>query len=155
MKYDNLITNILIAVLVVLVGISVYLQISERIDVDIKIRKAVENIHVENGKKGKDGITPIKNIDYFDGKTPSKGVDYFDGKDGKNGKDSVSTHTIEKKIETVIKEVPVKGDDGLNGLTPIIRCNAKKNRWEVKYNQSEFTVWEIMNNEIVPCKGIE
>lgn len=46
------------------------------------------------GVPGKDGYTPIKNVDYFDGKdgkdgadgyTPQKDIDYYDGKDGKDG----------------------------------------------------------------------
>jgi len=41
------------------------------------------------GTPGKDAITPVKGVDYFDGKdgyTPIKGRDYFDGKDGKDAK---------------------------------------------------------------------
>lgn len=70
--------------------------------------------------KGKDGYTPVKNIDYFDGEpgkpgptgppgppgksikgedgyTPIKGIDYFDGKDGSPD----SPQQIVKKINTL------------------------------------------------------
>ena len=81
------------------------------------------------GVPGKDGYTPVKNVDYFDGKdgqpgadgepgqdgyTPVKGVDYFDGapgkdgqpgapgKDGTNGKDGVSvTHSWNGTVLTI------------------------------------------------------
>lgn len=54
--------------------------------------KNVLHIKLTNGRdyafdvhNGKDGYTPVKDVDYFDGKdgyAPVKDVDYFDGKDG-------------------------------------------------------------------------
>lgn len=44
------------------------------------------SLHAEDGKDGKDGYTPVKNVDYFDGRdgedgkdgyTPIKGTDYW------------------------------------------------------------------------------
>lgn len=72
----------------------------------------------------KDGYTPVKGIDYFDGQsvpgntgasgyTPVLGKDYFNGK------------TPEKGVDY---------NDGVDGMTPIIRCNTTKNRWETSYN---------------------
>lgn len=68
-----------------------------------------------------------------------------DGSNGTNGKDSISTITVEKTIE----QIPFNGNDG---LTPQIRCNTTDNRWEIKY--SEFDSWSFMNGEIVSCKGV-
>jgi hypothetical protein len=52
---------------------------------------------------GKDGYTPIKGIDYFDGKS-------IKGEKGDPGTNSVST------VETIIKEIPITGEKGDNGL---------------------------------------
>lgn len=43
----------------------------------------------------------------------------------------------------------IKGDKGDDGLTPIIRCNIDKNRWEVKYFGGEL--WKVLNGTPVPC----
>ena len=71
-----------------------------------------------NGADGKDGYTPVKNVDYFDGKdgqdgrngidgyTPKKGLDYFDGKDGN---DYVLTESDKEEIAAkaaVLIDVP-------------------------------------------------
>lgn len=135
MKNDRW-TNFLIFILIVLVGILVFLQISQYIGIDVKIKSAVESVNLKNGK---DGYTPIKGIDYIDGKdgiTPIKGKDYFDGKDGSDG--------IGQKGDP-----GEKGKDGSNGLTPELRCNTQKNRWEVKYESSES--WRVLGEEPVRC----
>lgn len=65
-----------------------------------------KTLTVKNGKKGTDGKTPVKGVDYLDGKdgyTPVKGVDYFDGTDGQPGKDGADGYT------------PVKGKDYFDG----------------------------------------
>lgn len=89
----------------------------------------------------------------LDGRTPVKGVDYFDGKDGKDGtdgadgKDSVSTHVIEQ--QTVIKEIPINGKDGVDGRTPELSCNERENRWEIRYFGD--TRWKLLNGKIIKC----
>ena len=88
----------------------------------------------KDGVDGRDGYTPVKNVDYFDGKdgrdgyTPVKGVDYFDGKDGVNGKDGKDgTNGIDGK-DGKDGYSPVKGidyfdgkdgADGKDGHTPV------------------------------------
>lgn len=139
MSYDK-ITNILITILIILVSISIFMQFKQMDIIDIKIKSAINEVS-KNIKVPDDGYTPVKGIDYVDGK---------DGVNGRNGKDSLSTHILEK--ETVIKEVPVNGKDGIDGKTPILRCNDKKNRWEVSYNLD--TMWTILrdtNNNPVKC----
>lgn len=62
-----------------------------------------QKLTVKNGRKGADGYTPVKGVDYVDGKdgyTPVKGKDYFDGIDGKDGIDGYT---------------PVKGVDYFDG----------------------------------------
>lgn len=67
----------------------------------------------------KDGLTPVKGVDYFTPEekkelrdeilslaTPVKGVDYFDGTDGVDGSDYVLTEKDKKSIAQSI-EVPV------------------------------------------------
>jgi hypothetical protein len=53
--------------------------------------KDVPELKGDPGISGKDGVTPVKGVDYFDGtdgKTPVKNVDYFDGVNGADGKDA-------------------------------------------------------------------
>lgn len=91
--------------------------------------------------------TPSNGINGINGYTPIFGVDYFNGKDGK---DSVSTTTT--IIEKTIEQVTVNGIDGINGtngLTPMIRCNTTKNRWEYRYDVNDG--WQALNDEIVKC----
>lgn len=56
------------------------------------------------------------------------GKDGSHGSDGNDGEDSLSTHTIERT--QIIEQVPV---NGIDGLTPDIRCNEERNRWEIRY----------------------
>lgn len=53
------------------------------------------------------------------------------GKDGQNGTSGVD------------------GKDGLDGLTPQLRCNVTKNEWEVRYSEDQN--WQLLNNKIVKC----
>lgn len=64
------------------------------------------------------------------------------GDTGAPGKDSVSTHTIEREV--IVKEVPAPA-------APVIelRCNVAKNRWEMRYTGDES--WKVLNDEPVPC----
>lgn len=71
-----------------------------------------------------------------------------DGKDGANGKDGVSIKG--DKGDTVVNNIYGKdGEDGHDGLTPEIRCNTVKNRWEIRYVGD--VIWKIMDNNIAPC----
>lgn len=138
----NWITNVLVTILIILVGILVFLQLEQRGLLDGKVSKAISDIALpepKEPKEPKDGYTPIKGVDYFD---------------GNNGKDSLSTHTVEtetitKEVHTqkeVLTQVPVNGKDG---YTPILQCNTIKNRWEFKNNADER--WQILNGEPVKC----
>lgn len=96
----------------------------------------------------KDGYTPRKNIDYFDGKPGENGRD---GKDGQN----VTDAQVDKAVKKYFKENPivvkdgVDGKDGSDGITPEIRCNAVRNRWEIRYGIEE--AWQVLNGEKVKC----
>lgn len=89
-----------------------------------------------NGASGNDGYTPQKGVDYFDGApgmpgepgyTPQKGVDYFDGSNGLNGIDGKDGNTpyIQNEywyinnVNTGIKAIGTKGDNGNDGYTPV------------------------------------
>lgn len=143
---SNIATKLLIVILYLLILVNICVTLKSKGILEVRINKsliamddAIKGLRQpENGKDGKDGK---------DGYTPIKGVDYFDGKD------SVSTHTI----ETIIKEVAVKGEDGADGytpvkgvdyddgLTPIIRCNESKDRWERRFSGSPS--WTAILNE--------
>jgi hypothetical protein len=132
----NRLTNVLLIILITMVAFLTVLRIFDRAELDRNLQEAIKSIEA---KYPKDGYTPIIGVDYSNGKdgyTPVLGRDYFNGK---NGKDSVSTHTK----EVIIKEVPV------NGLTPELRCNLDKNRWEVRYRQED--IFEVVNGEPIKC----
>lgn len=98
------------------------------------IRKEIESIKIPEAPLP---VIPVKGVDYFDGK---------DGRDGRDGKDSVSTHTVEKET-IVVKEAPKPAKDG---LSPIIRCNESKNRWEIRYITTAWSA--ILNESELPVK---
>lgn len=92
------------------------------------IKQELQNIHI-----------PVKGVDYFDGKNGKDGRNGADGRDGINGTDGNS----------IKGETGEKGVDGKDGLTIEIRCNAKKNRWEVRYVGDQL--WQVMNGEVIKC----
>lgn len=109
----------------------------------IVIKEVTKNIKsISIPKDGVNGYTPIKGIDYFDG-ISIKGDKGDSGINGLNGKDGY----------TPIKDIDyfdgLDGNDGVDGKTPIIRCNTIKNRWEYKYDEDE--IWQPLNNQIVKC----
>lgn len=98
--------------------------------IDESINKKINSLNLKNGEKGEKGDT---------------------------GSNSISTNTIETKIITneITKELPVNGVDGKNGLTPIIRCNTIKNRWESSYDNGEtYETILDQNNKQVICIGV-
>lgn len=146
-------TKILLFILIVLILANMYLLIKEREIFELRFNDSLKSMHEkiesmsEEDKIPQDGNTPVKGVDYFDGKTPAC---YYEDSQcrGADGKDSVSTHTE----TTVIQEVPINGkngNDGVDGKTPILRCNVQKNRWEVSYIGDN--VWQILNGTPVPC----
>lgn len=83
-----------------------------------------------------------------------KAINGINGMDGKDGKDSLSTHTVNTVIKQTITKETIqekgdKGEKGSDGLTPILRCNESKNRWEVKYTNTE--TWAILGDIPVKC----
>lgn len=92
---------------------------------------------IKNGENGQNGLTPVKNVDYFDGKTPLKNVDYFDGDDG----------------YTPVKDVDYfDGANGTDGRTLYMRCNTEKNRWEQRYEgDGAWSIQPDQNGKPVKC----
>lgn len=77
-----------------------------------------------------------------------------DGKDGEKGEkgdkgDSVTGATGSKGDKGDKGDVGDTGATGSNGLTPEIRCNTTKNRWEVRY--SPELGWEVVNGTPTKC----
>lgn len=136
------ITNILVSILICLVVVLIFLQLYQTSSVQDKINQAIRSLSIT---KPKDGYTPVKGIDYFDGVSP-QGIKGADGRDGIDGKDSVSTHVIEK--QTIIKEVPINGENGKDAFFDI-RCNVIQNRWEVKLSPDDG--WKVPQSIPVKC----
>lgn len=143
---DNRVTNILVLILIFLISISIFIQLKQQDIIDVKIKSSIDSLKKEK-YTAKDGYTPQKGIDYFDGK------DGIDARNGRDGRDSISVNTIEK--ETIVKEIAVNGNNGNNGrdgITPYIRCNSSKNRWEVSYNNMEsYQVIKDTDDNPVRC----
>lgn len=157
------ITNLLLLMIVILLGLYLYILVEQKGWVELKINKAVER---EIASIKNPAPTPTK-----DGYTPIKNIDYFDGQDGKN----VTDEQVKQAVGTYLKENPPKvvhGQDGSNatdeqvaasvetyleknpisvkdGLTPIIQCNVLKNRWEIKYRLED--AWQLLNNQKIKC----
>lgn len=124
-------------------------------DVQNTVQEEIERLKIPQVNVGKDGYTPIKNIDYFDGK---------DGKDGADGK-TVTNEQIRNAVSDYMSKNPIAagrdgytptkgvdysdGENGIDGKTLIIHCNSTKNRWEVKYNPVD--TWQLLNGESVKC----
>lgn len=100
--------------------------------IDHKVDYATQNI--SDGIDGQDGKDGNNGRDGYDG---SNGIDGTNGSNGSNG---------------INGENGQDGKDGEDGKTIQIRCNVKKNRWEVKYVSDD--IWQVMNGEIVPCVGV-
>lgn len=108
--------------------------------------------------KGKDGYTPIKNIDYFDGKdgkngidgkdgyTPIKGKDYFDGINGKDGSDGVDGVGIKSVAQTTTSTA----DDGNNVIT-VTLTNGTKSTFKVQNGSKGSTG----KDGYTPVKGVD
>lgn len=138
-------TWVLLILLIILAGVRIYLDIRNEgvIDratqsyIEAKVSEEIEKIEKpRDGVDGTDGYTPQKYVDYFDGKD---GVDGQDGTDGINGTNGVDGSN------------GADGADGEDGATPSIRCNATKDRWEVRYSIDES--WQLLNGEVVKCLG--
>jgi len=89
-------------------------------------------------------VTEIQNekntlVQPKDGAKGDKGDKGDTGEQGEKG-DSITGATGEKGD---------KGDQGDAGLTPELRCNTNKNRWEVRY--SPDLGWEVLNGTPVKC----
>lgn len=112
---------------------------------------------IENSKKIEDlekivRLLPAP-INGKDGYTPIKGVDYNDGINGTNGKDGESAYQIAVRHGFSGTEeewlLSLKPKEVLDGLTPDIRCNIVKNRWEIRYATTD--TYKVLNGIPTPC----
>lgn len=117
------------------------IKTSQNIPNQIKdtVRKEVNLITIP-----KDGYTPIKGIDYFDGLSV-KGEQGIAGKDGMNGANGINGVNGQNGYTPVKGIDYIDGQDGVDGKTPILRCNISKDRWEVSYNNG--ISWQISLSE--------
>lgn len=130
------ITWVLLILIIVIGSVRIFIELRQqdiiKTDITRQIKAEVsEKIKsIKQPVDGSNGYTPIKGIDYFDGINGKDGADGINGTDGVDGKD---------------------GQDGVSGLTPELKCNILKNRWEVRYTPDES--WQVLNGEVVPCVG--
>jgi hypothetical protein len=132
-KHAIRVTWLLLVLVIILATVRIYLDLTNRDQIRQTTKSYIEEVVNEkinnidnphNGIDGQNGYTPQKNIDYFDGRNGTNGQDGANGKDGQNGTDGLNAY-----FET--------------------RCNAEKNRWEVKYSASD--TWQVLNGEPTPC----
>ena len=157
---------IIIVILFIIMILSNIIAIMTFMDYKNNIPKQINSIVVEEVTKNiksiipKDGIngyTPVKGVDYFDGSKGDKGDagQSIKGNNGTNGANGLSAYEIATSKGFIGTEdewleslKPIVND----GLTPIIRCNVSRNRWEVRY--TEYDIWNTIKNEYnkqVPC----
>lgn len=164
-KLLNRLVWFMVVVLLITSAITIYLLIDQR-NAFGKIVDSSVQYHIDNLDL-KDGYTPVKGVDYVDGKDATSkqvsesvrqwfqanpvndgvdGRDGIDGIDGNNGKDApiITNEQIDASVKRYLEENPPQ-----IGLTPIIRCNDAKNRWEVKYNQEDS--WQLLGGTRIVC----
>lgn len=155
-KMQTVATIIIIITMIILNFAILYMMIDIKCnlknDIGQSVNKTVNNLQIpESIKQQVQEALGEAKIGIMIDNSVNKKVDSLnlhsgvDGKDGKDGKNSVSTDTV--VVEKTIKQVPV---NGIDGLTPIPRCN--KARWEVSYDNKLH--WSIMldeNNKPVSC----
>jgi len=73
------------------------------------------------------------------------------GSNGTNGSNATDEQ-VQQAVNNYLIANPIKntdGKDGIDGKTPQIQCNLLKNRWEVKYSETDN--WQVLNGQIVKC----
>jgi hypothetical protein len=96
------------------------------------IGKSAYQIAVERGYKGTEEM-------WVNTLIGPQGIEGKPGRDGQNGKDSISTHTVETNTiqKETVKEVPVKGDKGEKGDAPQMAFDTTTNRWYARYGEDD------------------
>lgn len=97
------------------------------------VGKSAYQIAVEHGFKGDEAM-------WLESLKPT----FEQPKDGRDGKDSVSTHTVETNTvqKEIIKEVPVKGDKGDKGDAPQMAFDTSTNKWYARYGTDDD--WQLV-----------
>lgn len=151
-RFPNTIAWILLVCLLLLsVAVNIVLFVRQD-EVKREIRHSVsEEIAKVKIPQPKDGYTPVKNLDYFDGQNGINATD----KQVKQAVDQYFKENPPQVINGSNGYTPQKGVDyfdgnpGQDGITPLVRCNTTKNRWEVRYGLDQ--AWQLLNNEKVKC----
>jgi len=123
-----------------------YAKINQSIDA--RVAEKIKALNITQPKDGKDSVSTVeKTTETVIKETAVKGDQGVKGNTG----DSAYDIAVKNGYEGTIKDwlISLKGNSGLDGLTPIIRCNTTKNRWEVRYTITDS--WKALNNEVVKC----
>ena len=145
-----------VAILYLMVDIKLNLQ--NNIDTSVNNKVKTLNVYDKIDKLVELKVSSIQLVPGKDGVDGANGVNGSNGKDGASikGDAGLSAYDIAVKngFEGTEEEwqLSLKGENGNDGLTPILRCNTNRNRWEQRY--SEDDMWKILkdeNNNPVPC----
>jgi hypothetical protein len=148
-------TWILLILIIIIGGVRIYLDIRDQDTlrqntksyIEEVVSKHINSIQPQNGINGTNGYTPIKGIDYFDGVNGKDGTNGINGVDGTNGKSAyeiaVSYGFVGTEQEWLDSLKPA------DGLTPELKCNTTKNRWEIRYHPEDS--WKLLNGQTIPC----
>jgi hypothetical protein len=146
----------ILAAVIIIYYVHFHDSTNQRVDnVEAKVRELqIKTIQLEFERplNGKDGYTPIKNVDYFDGRDGEKGEkgDSVKGDTGEQGAPGLSAYEIAVKNGFIGTEQEwLDSLKGEAGATPDIRCNYVKNRWEIRY--SITAGWKVLNGVPTPC----
>lgn len=157
------ITNILLAIIALLLAIYIYVTLRNQGLIDIKVESAVKSavgkemsqVKIPKPINGRDArpeqIKSAVNA-YISNNPPANGRNGINATDEQVSK-AVNNYFAKHPV-SVPKDgmTPVKGRDyvdGINGATPQLRCNIVANRWEVRYGSEDN--WQLLNGEKVKC----
>lgn len=150
-KFQTIITIVIIFIMIVINFAILYLMIDIKLnlknDIGTSVNKTIESVDIPKAIKNevKVDIDNLK-IGAMVDESVAKKVGSLNLKNGEkgdkgdSGKDSISINTV--TTEKIIEQIPI---NGIDGGTPVMRCNTTKNRWEATYDGG--VSYKIIYNE--------
>lgn len=170
--------RVLLVVLILLTLVSIGLNLfhkTNNVDIEKSISERIAQIKIPVPANGKDAQVDYKSIqEYIDSRIPAPiqgppGIPGLQGDQGNMGvpglsiKGEAGSSCSAQQLEdgaaivctdgtSAIIHDGATGPQGEPGKDAYIelRCNEKKNRWEVRYMPDAS--WELLNNQVTPCK---
>lgn len=141
---------VVLLILAVASNFLLYLKVPSTESLEAYLDKRLQEIHLQEGKAGADGYTPVKGVDYFDGKDGQDGTNGRDGQQGLQGVQGLQGIQGTQGEKGDKGDTGAKGEAGESGKTPEIRCNTVRNQWEVRYSEEEN--WTVLGESPSPCR---